>query len=374
MAVSYDQGTTWEELELTGEPGDWSAEVTYPAGAETVSLRGTAVDSEGNSISQEVYDAYLVPEETGPSVERISGADRYATAAQIAAEYPDGVDTVYIVTGQNFADALAGAAPASQGRLPGSVDLFTADGSPAPVLLVRSDGIPHATRAALDAVQPQRLVVLGGEGAVSADVVTQLGMWGQVDRIAGENRYETAALLAELYPAGVDTVYVASGEPGNFPDALAGAALAGHEGVPVLLTRTDSVPTVVTEALERLDAGEVVVLGGSNAVSEQAFAQLGADRRLAGADRYGTAAAISAEHPAGVANTFVATGLDWPDALTGSSLAAYRGEPVNLTRRDALPNVTVAELGRLDPGSATVLGGAIAVADQVVTQLTELLN
>lgn len=374
LAVSYDQGGTWEELELTGEPGDWSAQVTYPAHADTVSLRGTAVDSEGNSVTQEVYDAYHVPAETGPSVERIAGANRYATAAQIAAEYPDGADTVYIVTGENFADALVGAAPASEGRLPGSVDLFTADGSPAPVLLVQSDRVPNATRAALDAVQPQRLVVLGGEGAISAEVATQLGAWGEVDRIAGESRYETAALLSELYPAGVDTVYVASGEPGNFPDALAGGALAGHEGVPVLLTQTDHVPAAVTAALQRLDAGEVVVLGGTSAVSGDVFEALGADRRLSGPDRYATAAAISAEYPVGVAKSFVATGLNWPDALTGSALAAHRGEPVNLTKTTSLPLVTLAELQRLEPRSATVLGGTLSVSEQVVAQLTELLG
>ncbi|NLG23270.1 MAG: S8 family serine peptidase, partial [Actinomycetales bacterium] len=274
LAISYDGGTTWEELELTGEPGDWSAEVTYPAGATTVSLRGTAVDSEGNAVTQEVYDAYLVPEETGPSVERIAGEDRYETAAQIAAQYPDGADTVYIVTGEEFADALTGAAPASEGRVPGTT-LLDEDGSPAPVLLVKADRIPNATRAALDTVQPERLVVLGGEDAVSADVATELGAWGQVDRIAGEDRYETAALLSELYPAGVDTVYVASGGSGNFPDALAGAALAGHQGVPVLLTKSDHVPAVLAEALERLGAGEVVVLGGPDAVSEDVYAALG---------------------------------------------------------------------------------------------------
>ncbi|QDO87601.1 S8 family serine peptidase [Ornithinimicrobium ciconiae] len=374
LAISYDQGTTWEELDLSGTPGDWTADVTYPAGAQTVSLRATAADSEGNAITQEVYDAYRVPEQTGPTVERISGADRYATAAQVAAEYPDGVDTAYIVTGENFADALTGAAPASQGRLPGSVDLFTADGSPAPVLLVQADRIPAATRAALDAVQPERLVVLGGGVAISDEVVTQLGSWGEVDRIAGENRYETAALLSELYPTGLDTVYVASGEDQNFPDALAGAALAGHEGVPVLLTQTDHVPAAVTAALDRLDAGEVVVLGGTGAVSEGVFADLGADRRLSGPDRYATAAAISAQHPAGVENSFVATGLNWPDALTGSALAAFRGEPVNLTKPGSLPAVTRAELERLELSRATVLGGTKSVSEQVFAQLTELLG
>lgn len=378
LEVSYDHGTTWQELTLTGEAGDWSAEVTYPEGAETVSVRMGAEDSEGNAIRQDVIDAYLLPEvdpEPEPVVvDRISGADRYATAARIAQEYPEGADTVYITTGQTFADALTGASPASAGRLPGTVDLRSPDGSPAPVLLVKADGVPSATRTALDSIDPERLVVLGGEVAISAEVAEELGSWGQVDRVAGKDRYATAALLSQMYPSGLDRVYVASGEDRSFPDALGGAALAGHEGVPVLLTPGDRVPAGVLAELERLDADEVVVLGGTEAVSAEVFEELGAERRLSGKDRYGTAAAISARYEPGAAGTFVATALLWPDALTGSALAAYQGVPLNLTRTDGLPGVTVAELERLSPGGATVLGGTVAVAEPVLGQLRELLD
>ncbi|USQ80673.1 S8 family serine peptidase [Ornithinimicrobium faecis] len=380
LEISYDQGATWTELELTGEAGDWAAEVTYPEGVETASLRATAVDSEGNSVSQEVVDAYLIPEfepepEPGPvEIERVAGENRYETAALIAGEYPDGVNTVYIMTGQTFADALTGAAPASEGRIPGTVNMFTADGSPAPALLVKADQVPSATRAALEAIDPDHLVILGGEEAISADVEDELATWGEVDRVAGQDRYETATLLSQMYPTGLDRVYVASGEDDSFADSLAGSALAGHEGVPVLLTQSDHVPATLAQALDRLDAGEVVVLGGPLAVTDEVMDQLGAERRLAGEDRYDTAAVISAQHPAEAQGTFVATGELWPDALTGSALAAHRGVPVNLTKSAHLPNVTADELERLTPGSVTVLGGPIAVAEQVIEEITGLLN
>ena len=378
LEISYDQGETWEELELTGEAGDWSAEVTYPEGAQAASLRATAEDSEGNAVRQEVIDAYLIPEfdpEPDPEpveIDRVAGADRYETAALIAAEYPVGVDTVYVMTGEVFADALTGAAPASEGRIPGTVNMFTEDGSPAPALLVKADKVPAATRAALDAIDPDHLVILGGEIAISAEVEQELSGWGETVRVAGTDRYETATLLSQMYDSGLDRVYVASGEDQSFADALTGAALAGHEGVPVLLTQSDHVPATLRAALERLDAGEVVVLGGPLAVSDEVMAELGAERRLAGEDRYGTAAVISAQHEPGGEGTFVATGEQWPDALTGSALAAYRGVPVNLTKTAHLPHVTADELVRLAPASATVLGGPIAVAEEVVTALGDL--
>ncbi|WP_256838141.1 S8 family serine peptidase [Ornithinimicrobium faecis] len=382
LEISYDHGQTWEELELTGEAGDWSAEVTYPEGTETASLRASAEDSEGNAVRQEVIDAYLVPEfepepEPEPEpveIERVAGENRYETAAKIAAEYPDGVNTVYVMTGETFADALTGAAPASEGRIPGTVNMFTADGSPAPALLVKADKVPAATRAALQAIDPDHLVILGGEEAISADVEAELATYGEVDRVAGQDRYETATLLSQMYPTGLDRVYVASGEDRSFADSLAGSALAGHEGVPVLLTQSDHVPATLVAALDRLDASEVVVLGGPLAVSQETMDELGAERRLAGEDRYETAAVISAQHPAEAEGTFVATGELWPDALTGSALAAHLGVPVNLTKSGHLPNVTADELERLAPGSVTVLGGPIAVAEKVIDELSELLN
>ena len=61
----------------------------------------------------------------------------------------------------------------------------------------------------------------------------------QWSRVAGTDRYRTAAAVAEAYPT-ADSTYVASGQ--DWPDALAGAALAGREEVPMLLVRKDSAP------------------------------------------------------------------------------------------------------------------------------------
>lgn len=193
-------------------------------------------------------------------------------------------------------------------------------------------------------------------------------------RVVGDDRYETAALLAlENYEPGLETVFLASGR--DFPDALAGAALAGAESVPVLLTRPDGLPGATSAALSELRPGQVIVLGGDTAVGQTVLDQLTgldlAHARVSGTNRYGTAAKISAlMEPADI--VFIATGLDYPDALAGSAAAGKLKAPVLLSRHQSLPGAAVAELVRHDPQRVLVLGGETAVADDVLTQIEAL--
>ncbi|WP_281964725.1 cell wall-binding repeat-containing protein [Serinicoccus marinus] len=313
-----------------------------------------------------------------PPVTRIAGDNRYETAAEIAAAYPEGVDTVYIATGNQFADALSGAAAASQGLVPATgldQPAVAPDGSPAPVLLTKVGELPGATIEALEAIDPDNIVVLGGENAVSTTVSDALEAYGTVTRVAGDDRYETAALVAQQY-GDADHVYVATGQDEAFPDALSGSALAGSEGVPVLLTKTDRVPNSVREALAAMGDPEVHVIGGPKAVTGDVFEELGASERLAGKDRYGTSVAVaeqfgfSADDPAPVVHT--ATGRDYPDALAGSALAGYQGVPVMLSRPDGVPSVVLDGMEALAPESAVILGGEGALNDDVRIQIEAL--
>jgi hypothetical protein len=91
--------------------------------------------------------------------------------------------------------------------------------------------------------------------------------------------------------------------------------------------------------------------------------------RLAGADRFGTAAAISAAtFSPGVAVAYLATGLDFPDALAGAAAAGGHG-PVLLVGGDGVPAVTSAELARLAPRRVVVLGGPSSVSEADVSAL-----
>jgi glucose/arabinose dehydrogenase/putative cell wall-binding protein len=196
----------------------------------------------------------------------------------------------------------------------------------------------------------------------------------RASRIAGPDRYATAAAIsAAHFSPGAPVAYVATGL--NFPDALAGSAAAAHAGGPVLLVTTNGIPAATAAELGRLNPGTIRVLGGPGAVSNGVMAALdpytaGPVVRLWGPDRYSTAAAISAAtFSPGVDAAFVATGTNFPDALSGGAAAGHLDGPLLLTNAGTLPLATAAELGRLNPDVVYVLGGAGVVSNAVAAAI-----
>lgn len=192
-----------------------------------------------------------------------------------------------------------------------------------------------------------------------------------VSRIAGTNRYASAARIAETYPAGVPVAYLATGQ--NYPDALSAAAPAGHRDAPVLLTRQDTLPTATATQLARLRPQQLIVLGGTDAIStgvaQAAAAHAGSTTRIGGTNRYEVSAGLARSYAPGVPVLYVASGANFPDALSLGALAGHQGAPLLLTRPHELPVVISAEVARLRPGRIVVVGGPIAVQDQVLAAL-----
>jgi putative cell wall-binding protein len=298
-------------------------------------------------------------------VRRLSGCNRFETAASIATSSFSGpVRRVYIATGAAAADALA-AGPAAA-----HLD--------APVLLTTSSTLPPATAVQLRRLRPAEIVVVGGSQAVSDALLEQLAAVAPVRRLAGTDRYATAAAIGrEAFPGSAAVVYLASGA--GFADALAGGPAAAREGAPLLLTGRDDLPPATAQALEALRPERVVVLGGTSAVSGGVELQLSRYARevvrIAGDDRYATAAAVAERvFPGPVESAFLATGGDFPDALAGGPAAARGGGPLLLTGPARLSAASAAQLWRLRPRAVAVLGGAAAVNDDVLADARSVLT
>jgi len=288
--------------------------------------------------------------------QRRAGPDRYATAVEISKGlFSPGVDVAYVATGATYPDVLAGGA---------------ASGGDGPILLVAEDSIPEAAAAELKRLKPKRVVVLGGEAAVSQAVLSALQGYTsrEVTRLSGPDRYSTAAAVsAEHFDPGVEVAFVATGE--DFPDALAAGPAAAELGGPILLTQKDKLPAATTSELKRLQPKSIVILGGTAVVSSSVESTLrgytsGETTRLSGPDRYSTAAAVSGHvFKPGVPFAYVATGEGFPDALAGGAAGALAGAPVLLVKKDSIPEATSAELERLQPKSIVVIGGEAAVSE-----------
>ena len=190
-----------------------------------------------------------------------------------------------------------------------------------------------------------------------------------ISRIAGADRYATAAAISKSrFGAGASTVFIATGS--SFPDALAGAPAAARAKAPVLLTARNELPAATATELARLDPSAIVVLGGSGVVSDAVVTKLrgyaGNVVRWAGADRFATAAKISASSfSTGVNVAYLATADTFPDALSGGAVAGRVGGPILLVKRTGIPGATARELARLKPAKIVILGGTSVVSDAV---------
>lgn len=181
------------------------------------------------------------------------------------------------------------------------------------------------------------------------------------DRYAGADRYNTAISVASAFGTS-DVVYLSRGD--SQADAVAGGKLPN--GPLLLVNDSPSVQKNVAEAITKLKATKVVVLGGTGAVSDatvKAVAGKATVTRIAGADRFGTAAEISKNlFPEGKtsAKVYLANGITLVDALVGGTMTD--GAPILLTNGSGtLPAATLNEIKRLKPSEVVALGGEGAV-------------
>lgn len=187
----------------------------------------------------------------GYSVDRISGADRFATATAIAARTTPTPSAVLVTTGTDFPDALA--ASAAAGHVGGVV--------------VLTDGgrLPEATRAYLASLAGTPIYAVGGPAAAAlADAAPS------AVPLVGPDRYATSALVAERFFDPGTLVGIATGQ--SFPDALAAGARLGRAGGPLLLAAPTGLTTPVASLVG--DATRVELYGGTAVLSDALRSQL----------------------------------------------------------------------------------------------------
>lgn len=297
-----------------------------------------------------------------PSSDRISGADRYSTSAKVSSlafPSPSTIDTLYLVSGQNFPDALS-AGPVAVRRS-------------AAFLLTSPTAVPAAITKEIRRLNPRTVVLVGGEGALTAKLEKSVrSLVPEVVRVGGTDRYATSrAVVKDAFSAdGAPHVYIATGA--SFPDALAAGPAAAAAGAPVVLLRGDTakIDAATVKLLRELGTTSVTITGGVAVVSAGIEAQLKSLYGKAnvvrdwGADRYETAIAINKRaFGATRGDAYVATGLNFPDALAAAPLAGMQGRPLYLTvphcalptLRKVLVGTTVTRI-RLVGGTGVIRG------------------
>ncbi|WP_380171512.1 cell wall-binding repeat-containing protein [Kineococcus sp. DHX-1] len=259
--------------------------------------------------------------------DRISGSDRFATAvaASKLLEPVDGSATdVVVVNGYATVDGLTAS--------------YLAGLKSAPILYTDTNAVPAVTAAEINRLGAKDVWIVGGTNRVSQAQEDAWKAAGKtVHRLAGADRYATAALVAEADDSGdaPEQVFIASGT--STADALAAGPVAWARNYPILLTEAGSLPTATKDALTELGTTNRVVLGSSTSVSDAVYSQAGGTERIAGANRQETASKIADD---AIANenfdsqsVALVGGTDATaaDALAAAPVAGSQGVPLLFT-------------------------------------------
>ena len=270
----------------------------------------------------------------GPvTVERLGGASRFETAVAVSkATFARSYD-VWLARGDLFPDALAASFPSGKTNGGG------------PLLLTPTDRLHPAARAEILRLRAERVFILGSSSAVSATVEAELRDLGlDTRRVSGRDRYDTAARAFALNPETFGVAFVVTGAA--FADALAAGPLAFALARPILLTPPDRLHEDTEAALRSQGISEVVVVGGTGAVSEAVADEIRAIcsasepercitvRRIGGRTRVETAALLADEFVESVgapSHVNLARGDEFADAAAGGPHGGREEAPILLT-------------------------------------------
>ncbi|UWG96981.1 cell wall-binding repeat-containing protein [Dehalobacter sp. DCM] len=285
---------------------------------------------------------------------RFAGDSRAETAVEISSNNWSDAYNVVLTREDAFPDALAGAVLANSAVVGGG-----------PLLLTHSKTLRPEVLQEMKRLNTSKVFILGGTGAISADVESALKANGiSTVRIKGSNRYETAANIAITSVENSSRAFLASGQV--FADALSISSYAAANGIPLLLTDTKKVPTETLNALKKMGVTEITLIGGESAISKDIATQLQAASynvtRISDLDRYKTNVAILNTLPFNKDKIIVATGDNFPDALAGSVLAARNNNPILLVPKDEnkllnTPTASYINTNRSSVSSFYLLGG-----------------
>jgi putative cell wall-binding protein len=240
-------------------PPDSAAELARLRPDRIVIVGGVAAVSD--AVREQLRDLTEGP------VTRIAGDDRYETALELSqVAFDASSDVAYLVSGAGFAEALsAGPAAGLEGG---------------PILLVQGSTLDDEVVTELQRLSASTIVIVGGTGSVSdaleTDAVSRFG--AAVVRAGSFTRYSSGVAVAErILDEDTATIFISTGEV--FADGLAATPWAIREEAPIVLVPSDGrLPFRVVDLLEAHPDADIIVIGGTAAVSESIFDELEATR------------------------------------------------------------------------------------------------
>ena len=288
---------------------------------------------------------------------RLMGNDRYLTAIDVSRQgWSEGADTVILTNGEDFPDALSAAPLAKKYS--------------APILLTGAQRLQTDTASELKRLKAKKVVLVGGEGVISTDVVKQLNLMGiATTRLAGQNRYDTALAVAQEVGMG-QGVFVLGGE--TFQDALSTAPIAAVQGMPILLVPTEDLTANQKSVLSKSKLSKAIFIGEGTEFSEQVLQKFPTREWITGSDAYERNISLVTRFADALDfdTSYVATGTDFPDALAASALAQKGKNPLFILNGNTIPYPIRSFISSHVISQFKVLGGTGAISRDTEYTLT----
>ena len=217
------------------------------------SLRIYYLNSVRRLIPEVKTELYFFGTSTRAALEGSAGYNRFLTNRKILekTKIPEGAP-ILVATGSNFADSLSASA----------VGL--------PILLVHKKLTAEQKAFLAKAADSKKnpIIILGGKNAVNETVEGEFKALGfNVERLAGDNRFQTSIMIAEKFFDRPNTAVLAYAR--NYPDGLCGGGLAVWIGAPLILTMDKQV-AVAAEYAKKVGIKRTVTLGGEGLISDAA--------------------------------------------------------------------------------------------------------
>lgn len=291
---------------------------------------------------------------------RLYGSTRYETSYEVFKMGWSSSETVVLASGLDYPDALCATPLASK--------------YDAPILLAKNTSLNNQAdlTSLLKSRGVKNVFIVGGTGVLPSSFEGELASMGiSSKRLGGINRYETSVKVAQELGSNTGEMALVSGL--DFADGLSMSSIAGKRNMPILLSGNNYIPQEVANYIAGAGINKTYVIGGTGAISNNISNMLPNVERLGGKNRYETSKQIfnRFRNELNLSNFYIASGLDFPDALASSALASKQNSFV------VLSNVNYAEQEVKDVVSSSrgsiqnlyVLGGNTIVTDNALYNL-----
>lgn len=332
-------------LVIAHEDLPYNSKITLIVGDNTVS------SSDGSKYNSKLTINFY----TGKEYNRISGLNRYETSVKVSGQWPNSKYAV-LASGQDFADALSAAPLATKYN--------------APILLTTPKELDTKTESEIKRLGVSEIFIIGGYASVSKEIEDKLTSKGiKITRLHGKDRYQTAMAVANFIGTNGE-IFIAAGS--NFPDALSIASYAAAQGIPIILTKKDTLPEGLEKYISDYHINKTYVIGGPGVISNDLLNSLPGNQRIYGKNRYQTNARVLSTFDFYFGTAFIASGQGFADALSASALAGLSQSPIVLADKNLLyNNEAIVELSFLTymMKMKYIVGGEGSVPSSVIDKI-----